>query len=1025
MLGYLFANFLIHSSGSKNVIYLADPFVINAVTYERGMQTVAGKNTGLLSIQGLLLWNRILWAGLGAIILLYTYMRFSFERFFSGKRDKKINTKPAVKFNLPVFGVSYKKGYTLRTLLTLTKIEILNIVRDTYFWLIIGGGTLFLGMMFWHLWGRYWVPDLPRTSMFLRAFDTNFLIFIFCIIMFYAGETIHRERTTRYAFINDALPPAEHIFNFAKFFSLLAVALFLTTAPMLVGVAVQLLKGFHQFNINLYLTALYLIILPKCFEMVMFAFCLHICINNKFTALGIGITLWVLFTLADQSGWMDYHLLLYSHSPNFGLSDLDGVGHMLGPVSWFSFYWLLFGGLLFLAGYLFYVRGTISSVKERLQLARERFTCKARVTAAALSLGFITTAGYNYYNVSYLNSYYTRNERIERAAITEKTLKHFEDMPVPSLAGIKLNVDIYPEQQRALFHSFVTLINKNKVPVTEMLLDGDNVTNYTLVYNGSSPAYTNPLIYKRGKFNFLKPAADSSDYRLYTLPKPLAPGDTAMVEINSIKEYKAFDNYIYGTDILHNGTFIGPGLPGLGYDDDEELNDPDDRAKYGLPKKEDDFADDKDTSGVNSLLNGSQAGLVHFDVTISTSADQVAIAPGDLQKQWQQGGRNYFEYVSNSQGIYSGIGILSARYESLKDSVHIENGQNIGVELYYQPTNNANLQRFVSAYKNSLAYYTHAWGPYPFKAIKLAEASQFNNDVNSMAGVHIFSENFGWNANFTEPYQWDYCYYSAAMQLARQWWLTQVAPNHTKGSRVIVNGLSKYAALLMMKKKYGENNIKSIVSGELNDYLWGRGRNVANQNPVLYANKWNEWDNKAGLVLYGLQCLVGEDSINAALREFYNAYAFKKEPPYAGSRELYSFIKKHVPDSLQYFVTDSWEKISFYDNKIISATVKPLDKNQYKVSIKVSVAKSYEDASGNETPAAQVNDYIDIGVFAVDSQTKDGYMQTNPLYLKSYKLTAGEHDLEIIVTGKPVSAGIDPLLKLIDKNNGDNMKTLQ
>ena len=71
-----------------------------------------------------------------------------------------------------------------------------------------------------------------------------------------------------------------------------------------------------------------------------------------------------------------------------------------------------------------------------------------------------------------------------------------------------------------------------------------------------------------------------------------------------------------------------------------------------------------------------------------------------------------------------------------------------------------------------------------------------------------------------------------------------------------------------------------------------------------------------------------------------------------------------------------------------------------------------------------MNDYIDVGVFAADTKTKDGQIHTNPLYLQKHKFTAGEHTIDIIVTGKPVKAGIDPYFKLIDKTMNDNIKEL-
>ena len=48
--------------------------------------------------------------------------------------------------------------------------------------------------------------------------------------------------------------------------------------------------------------------------------------------------------------------------------------------------------------------------------------------------------------------------------------------------------------------------------------------------------------------------------------------------------------------------------------------------------------------GDNYLTNG-RADFIQMETTISTSSDQIAIAPGTLKKEWKQDGRNYYHYV--------------------------------------------------------------------------------------------------------------------------------------------------------------------------------------------------------------------------------------------------------------------------------------------------------------------------------------------------------------------------------------------
>jgi ABC-2 type transport system permease protein len=140
---------------------------------------------------------------------------------------------------------------------------------------------------------------------------------------------------------------------------------------------------------------------------------------------------------------------------------------------------------------------------------------------------------------------------------------------------------------------------------------------------------------------------------------------------------------------------------------------------------------------------------------------------------------------------------------------------------------------------------------------------------------------------------------------------------------VISEGLATYSALVMAEKKYGKANIKSILQDQLWFYLFIRRRLENKEHPLITADQWYEWSGKAGVVLFGLRDLLGEDSMNAALRDFKNAYAFKSKPPFAGANDLYRYLQKHVPDSLQYYLTDTWQKITLYDNKLTEAKVVP------------------------------------------------------------------------------------------------------
>jgi ABC-2 type transport system permease protein len=1025
-LGYFISLFFFGNTNNERVITLADPFGLNSIRYLSNAANSFQKNNELFPITGNFLLNRLIWSGVGLIVILFTYFRFSFERFFSGRRDKAAIDDEVSRVKRVIFKdvhVDFEGAYNRKTLWQLSRLELRNILRDNYFWIIITSGLGFLAFVFWMGSREYNVPNFPRTVLLFNIFNDVFSFFIFFIIIFYTGETLHRDRVTRYSFINDSLPPPNWVLNGSKLIPLLLMGVFLTFTPVFIAIPIQIIKGFYQFNFYAYFLNIFIVILPRFLEMVIFSYIIHVVINNKFVAHGIGIAIWVLMFFLQITGYFTYHLLLYSYTPGFGISDMDGIGHMFTPVMWFNVYWLIWAGILIIIAALFYYRGITSSFKERLQLLRERFDKRTRLFAGGLLILFLIIGSFIYYNISYLNKFLLQSEDEYRAVVYEKSLKHFDKLPLPKVTGIKMFVDLYPEKQQAFFKSFVSLKNKTNQPIDEMLLDADGITEYSIKLDGGLVPYTCPLFFPRGLFNWLRPKSDSSDFRLYKLQKPLAPGDSLVLEVNSAFYPKGFTNGLFSANILRNGTFIGSGLPGLGYDDDDEIYSPYDRKKYGLPPKEDEEIAQNDSLGMSTLKAGKFADLMNFDITISTDGDQTAIAPGDLLGEWEKDGRNYFHYAKNNPGLYNPYGIVSARYAVKKDSVQLDHKVNINI--YFDPEHHTNINRFMRAYKDGLPYYFSAYGTYPSNNISLIETSLYGPWEGSLTTMATMKEPYSWNADFTRPDQFDYLYFDATRLLAQQWWRFQVAPNNTVGSIVIPEGLAAYDALVMAEKRYGKDNIKSILQDQIWLYLAVRPRLERKEHTLIQANERFEWSGKAGLVLYGLKDLIGEDSMNAALRDFKNAYAFKTEPPFAGANNLYEYFQKHVPDSMQYYLSDSWQKITLYDNKVVEAKSEPTGKkDEYKVTIKVNVGKAWIDEKGNDIIAKNMADFIDVGIFAPETKNKEGRNQTNPLYLHKYKFTAGLHTLQIIVKGKPVQVGIDPYAKLIDRQPGDNMKDL-
>jgi len=126
-------------------------------------------------------------------------------------------------------------------------------------------------------------------------------------------------------------------------------------------------------------------------------------------------------------------------------------------------------------------------------------------------------------------------------------------------------------------------------------------------------------------------------------------------------------------------------------------------------------------------------------------------------------------------------------------------------------------------------------------------------------------------------------------------------------------------------------------------------------------------------------------------------------------------IRLVTPDSLQYLVTDLLEKIILYENKAISASYRELPTGKYEVTLDVESRKFYADSIGMQTEVP-LNDYIAVGVIGENDEE---------LYMQKHHFSSTEKEIKVIVDKKPVKAGIDPYVILIDKEREDNLMKVE
>ena len=95
------------------------------------------------------------------------------------------------------------------------------------------------------------------------------------------------------------------------------------------------------------------------------------------------------------------------------------------------------------------------------------------------------------------------------------------------------------------------------------------------------------------------------------------------------------------------------------------MSDPVERRRHDLPPIER-FPSVYDTAAYDENYLTPESDWVDFETIVSTSADQIALAPGYIQEEWEEDGRRYFHYKMDAPilGFWS---YLSGRWEVTRD----------------------------------------------------------------------------------------------------------------------------------------------------------------------------------------------------------------------------------------------------------------------------------------------------------------------------------------------------------------------
>ncbi|MBV7537651.1 ABC transporter permease [Duganella sp. sic0402] len=1004
---------------------LLDPFALRALAHATRYYTNADINQRLPEFAGALLANRLLWALVALSLLALTVWRFQplhagtarrgwlgrmADRWFrvpGRPQAAKAVEQPSGAWvrRAPHWGLSsaWRQCWSMLTL------DVRGMLRSLPFMimLLLGLANFLVNYLVGGL--RIDSVPYPLTRMMLQELDGGLNAVLGLVLLFYSGELVHKDRQARIDGLSDAMPVAQWAPLLAKCGALLVLVLVYMVAGVPAAMLIQAVQGGVDFQPLLYLQGT-LLAAAWYGLMALALLALQVLAGHRYLGYALGWALMLSERVLQGMG-IDNHLYSYAALPALVYSDMNGYGHYLKGWSWFAFYWTLFALALLLLAQAFWQRGQMPRWRQRWRLALAPNGALRGLRGAALLVCLAAWAACGRwidYNTSVLNLYLSPAERLDLRADYEKTWRSTLAIAQPRLVSIQTEVELFPQQQRAEIRGHYLVQNKESAAMDTLHLQRSSGADGGMVSRVDT------------QFLNLPPHTVLRDDKrhgvlLLRLARPIAPGEQLALDFKVSISHPGFTNSGKPAPINDNGTLFtfDEFFPQLGYQAAREIDDRNARRTRGLGEPHRSPARTEQAAVQDNYLKplGVQADLVAFDAIVSTSADQTAMAPGSLQRQWRQQGRNYFHYKLARPALP----FLS--FQSARWNVRSAEWQGMPIRVYYHPQHPYNVERMLAGARAALAYNSRHFGPYPYDELRILETPLYQSYARSFPMTIPISESLGFINDVRDPERFDHVFYVTAHEVAHHWWGEQVMAAHMQGGALITESLSEYAALMATEQQYGKTALSRLLRWNLDEYLRGRGADHSGEVALAAVDEQVYLQYRKGsLAFYRLRAELGEQAVNVALRRLLEAHRYQPAP-YVTSMDLLAQLRAQSPPERQQLLTDLFERIVLYDNRIVAASVRQRADGRWEVPLKLRLAKLVADAGGREVAQAY-DEPIELAVYGASGQE---------LYHDWRRVPAGDASLTLVLEGgseRPARVALDPGQLLIDRNVADNSRQI-
>jgi ABC-2 type transport system permease protein len=989
---------------------LLDPIGIRFIVEDLGRQwTPVEKNVRLLSLEGVVLQNRLLWAAVALMTLVLTHLRFRFahrtgnrlyarlrvlraRRTLQASTDAGMYATAAESISTPSVPRAFGVRVQTKQALAIAWASFRHIAASwagLVFFVVIPLLSVPVVVDQMESGGARLIPVTALVIAELTGPLTDELsrwLIVPLLTIYFAGELVWRERDARLSDITDALPGSAWTPLVGKYLGLaLALAVF-NTLLMLSGIMAQTMLGYGHHEIELYLKTLLGLQLAEYLLFAGLALVVHAVVLQKYGAHMVLIGAYVFIAMPALFG-VEHHLLIYGAGPTWSYTEMRGFGPSLVPWLAFKLYWASWLILLAVAARLLWVRGRETRWAPRLRAVRQCFTGPTTTATAAGIVLVLTLGGFTFYNTNVLNTYVSVSAGATRQAEYERRYARYARIPQPQIVGTELRVEIHPERGAAQIRGTYRLLNDTHAAIEA-------------IHIAPAPAVETAAI-TLNRAAVMTLADEELSHRIFVLERPLEPGDSLQLSFDVRVVRRGFRHDGISDAVVQNGThFTSTWLPAIGYQPTRELISASDRHEYGLPSRPliAPLGDEE--------APGAGRSRTTLDVLVGTSADQLAVAPGALRRTWVENGRSYFHYVTDAP-ITNEYGIFSARYAVHEATWQSTSDQRaVTVRVFHHPGHSANRESLVQGIQASLDYHTRNVGPYGYGHLTFVERAGNATGMHADSSMVTFNEGSAlWKAA-GDAGALEFPFAIVAHEMAHQWTVPYAA---VEGAPVLSEGVAWYYAMKTVEQAKGRAQLEQLLRFMRQPHPFPP---VRRGEPLLRGVDGYASYRRGPFALHALSEYGGTDAVNGALRRLREAHRLPGAP-LATMHDLYRQLQTALPVSLHSLLRDLFEVNAYWDLETERVSTHQTSAGAWEVRLEIDARKVVYDAAGAEAEVP-MDDLVQVGVFAGSDE----------LYMQTHRIPAGKQTITVVVPREPDRAGVDPNHLLLEVQRGDNVRLL-